>query len=586
MSELMLSYVTLILLFTFISLYFVYSINVFVREKVVAYNTEIINQAGQMVESLSKAVIISSQQLIGIATNQHVFDRAARPSTVSKAQFTKIVEESLRNVRRSYPAIRHITLWSREGDVYTTGHFLNHDALFSEPWLKAFLDSSEDRAVIPAHRARYHIASGDGPLVISFLFKVKNLLDIRQDAGYILVDLDYEAMSGIMERIRTDEEGMFLIADGKGQILYLDGDQHLGDLAQGLTYRGYDVDALIHGERGRAQDFTVRYAIQDMDWLVVGTVPLGGIQSRFNSAAFASLAIFLISLLFSLLAAFVFSKRITRPVTTLMRQFQLVGQGEIKPVANSHENREMQVLSASFNSMVDNIDQLVKRVAKNEAEKTNARFMALQAQINPHFLYNTLETIRSLAMRNDPEGITSITKSMAAIFRYSIDTDSDTVPIRKEIEHIRNYVNIQKRRFGSRFDVRYDIQDALLGCQIIKLVLQPLVENAIYHGIEMKKESSVIEICCEREGDDIAIRISDEGAGISEETMAHLTDGIANYETASVQRSDADIGIGILNVNARLKYYYGEAYGLTIHSQLNRGTTVTVRIPYWQAMDS
>jgi two-component system sensor histidine kinase YesM len=154
------------------------------------------------------------------------------------------------------------------------------------------------------------------------------------------------------------------------------------------------------------------------------------------------------------------------------------------------------------------------------------------------------------------------------------------------MEHVRNYVSIQKFRFGSRFDVFYDIDDALLDSQIIKLVLQPLVENAIYHGIEMKKNASVIRIDCARDGNDIVIRIRDEGVGISEEKMALLTEGMANYEAASVRKSGADIGIGILNVNSRLKYYYGGDYGLTIQSQLDTGTTVTVRIPFCRAADN
>jgi two-component system sensor histidine kinase YesM len=580
MSELMFSYVAIILIFTVISLYYLNSINVFVREKVVAYNTEIIKQAGQKIEALPQAIDISSRQLIGIATNQYVFNPAARPPSVSRANFTKTVEESLRNVRRSYPVIAHIVLWSADGEIYTTGNFLNRDALLSETWMKAFLHASEDRAVIPAHHAEYLIAQGDGPLVISFLYKVKELSDIHKDAGYILVELDYKAVASIMESISTDENGLFLITDSEDRILYLDGDQHLGDGARGLTYRGYDLEALIRRESGSAQDSTVRYEIQDPGWQVIGAIPLDSIQNKFNRAAIASLIVFPITVLLSLLAALAFSKRITQPVTTLMRQFQRMGEGEFKKVTFRHENREMQALSASFNSMVENIDQLMVRVAKNEAEKTNARFIALQAQINPHFLYNTLETIRSLALRNDPESIASITKSMAAIFRYSIDTNSDITSLREEIEHVKNYARIQKFRFGSRFDVFYDIDDTLLDSQIIKLVLQPLVENAIYHGIEMKKKSSAIRIECVREGDDIVVSISDEGVGISKEKMALLTERMTNYEAASVRKSGADIGIGILNVNARLKFYYGEAYGLSIDSQLGKGTTVTVRIPY------
>ena len=180
-------------------------------------------------------------------------------------------------------------------------------------------------------------------------------------------------------------------------------------------------------------------------------------------------------------------------------------------------NKDFNALSSGFNAMVDHIDLLIQKLLSKETETANARFFALQAQINPHFLYNTLETIRGIALKNKVESIAAITKSMSQIFRYSISNINDEVTLWKEFQHVYNYVSIQKYRYKDRLTVNFDLDEEVLQCKTIELIIQPLVENAICHGLEPQKSPVVINVVCRKDGEKIAITVNDNGMGIPKE---------------------------------------------------------------------
>lgn len=237
---------------------------------------------------------------------------------------------------------------------------------------------------------------------------------------------------------------------------------------------------------------------------------------------------------------------------------------------------ELQVLSDSFEHMSNRIKQLMERVRTEETELRKTELKALQAQINPHFLYNTLDSIQWMCEQGKNEDAMKIVSALAKLFRISISRGHELIPIKDELQHAKNYLVIQSYRYRNQFSYSFDIETRLEHYLCNKITVQPLIENAIYHGIDRMVDEGEIKISVKEapdNKDDILITVEDNGVGMTEEQCRKIL---------RKERSDSS-GIGVKNVNDRLKIYFGEKYGLTIKSELDVGTIVTVRIPKIEA---
>jgi two-component system sensor histidine kinase YesM len=236
---------------------------------------------------------------------------------------------------------------------------------------------------------------------------------------------------------------------------------------------------------------------------------------------------------------------------------------------------EIGTLERRFNSMLGKIRELIQIEYKAKIEKRTAQVKAMQAQINPHFLHNALQSIGGFALsRNVPE-INEHVRAISDLFRYAIRMKSDLVKLADELEHVDNYLRIQKLRFQNMINVHLDVDDDCLACRLPKFSLQPLVENCFIHGLEGKMEQWVITIRAERVLDEIEISIADNGVGIDEERLKEIRRGL-DQETEDPERGDS---MGMNNVNTRIKLLFGEEYGLFVSSVQGEGTTVKLLIP-------
>ena len=234
------------------------------------------------------------------------------------------------------------------------------------------------------------------------------------------------------------------------------------------------------------------------------------------------------------------------------------------------------MLSDSFEHMSNRIKQLMERVRTEETELRKTELKALQAQINPHFLYNTLDSIQWMCEQGKNEDAMKMVSALAKLFRISISRGHELIPIKDELQHAKNYLVIQSYRYRNQFSYSFDIETRLEHYLCNKITVQPLIENAIYHGIDRMVDEGEIKISVKEapdNKDDILITVEDNGVGMTEEQCRKIL---------RKERSDSS-GIGVKNVNDRLKIYFGEKYGLTIKSELDVGTIVTVRIPKIEA---
>ncbi len=270
-----------------------------------------------------------------------------------------------------------------------------------------------------------------------------------------------------------------------------------------------------------------------------------------------------------------------RPLNLLIKKMLQIEKGTIGVTIDIKRSDEMGYVIRSFNNMSQQIGTLINKVYKVQLAVKDSEIKALQAQINPHFLYNTLETINWKAKINGVEEISEMVGALSSIIDANLNRKGEsTILLRKEIEYIKNYNLIISKRFGSKITFVINVAEDTLGCKIPKLIIQPLIENAVYHGLEMKKGSGTIELNIHKTNNIMYIYVTDDGLGIDENTLsdlkAKMDEDIFNNSGHAPQDNSK---IGVINVHRRLRLLYGDEYGLTIQSQVRQGTTITIKIP-------
>lgn len=266
-------------------------------------------------------------------------------------------------------------------------------------------------------------------------------------------------------------------------------------------------------------------------------------------------------------------KSVTKPIKKLCSQTQKVAKGDFTAQTKIESMDEIAVLTDSFNNMTSEIGMLVENIKKQEENLRIAESRLLQAQINPHFLYNTLDTIVWLAEAKQNEEVVSMVTALSSFFRTTLSKGKDYITIQEEESHIHSYLQIQQFRYQDIMDYEIDIDEELYPYSIPKLTLQPLVENALYHGIKNKRGGGLIRITGRKVKNRIYLKVEDNGIGMSEKELDRLRRGVYR-----IQNAEDTSGFGLANVNQRLQYYYGEEYGVFFESEEGKGTQATVII--------
>ncbi len=267
------------------------------------------------------------------------------------------------------------------------------------------------------------------------------------------------------------------------------------------------------------------------------------------------------------------TESITKPISMLCEKTALVAKGDFTTRTSCENHDELAVLSDSFNDMAMKLEQQVNSIKQEQENLRNMELKLLQAQINPHFLYNTLDTIIWLIEGSKNKEAIDIVVSLSEFFRVAVSKGRDFISIREEEIHIKSYLQIQQSRYSDILDYEIIIPEELYQYQILKLTLQPLVENSLYHGIKMLRAKGKITVAGERLDDDLCFRVIDNGIGMEEEELEELRRAI------EMPGSEQSTGFGLANVNKRIKLNYGNPYGLDIQSKKGEGTVITIKIP-------
>jgi two-component system sensor histidine kinase YesM len=309
-------------------------------------------------------------------------------------------------------------------------------------------------------------------------------------------------------------------------------------------------------------------------WYIVKTVPEAVLYSDLNKMQLYTLLGGVISLAIMFNVAYIYARKITKPIEIMMYQMKKVEDGNLDVRVESNVYNELDDLSDGFNQMVNQIKKLMDDIVAVEHNKNELELEVLHAQINPHFLYNTLNTIRWMAKIKGEDSISDALVALVKLLRVSISFGNNMITLQDEIAYIENYLLIQKLRFNQLFEIHYDIIEEHKLLNIPKLILQPIVENSLIYGIdeaESREEPIVIRIFTRREENHVEIVVEDNGNGIEKEVLDKIFKQEQNINRFSK--------VGLNNVNQRLKLYLGDAYGLKIISAVGVGTTVIISVP-------
>ena len=394
------------------------------------------------------------------------------------------------------------------------------------------------------------------------------------EAAWVSLDLSFSNISNHINNVGIGQRGYCFLMDRMGNIMY--------HPQQQLLYAGLkseDTAALAALEDGTYVEDTVIYAVtsvEDSSWRVVGVSFVDELVNRSVremigiSAGLAGLV-----LAAALLTSWILSRMLSRPLWGLasaMERFERdADHFSYRPVGGTREVRE---LSQSFGHMVLRIQQLMSTVRQEEINLRKTELKALQAQINPHFLYNTLDSIAWMCERGRNADAVNMVHALARLFRISISRGHELIPIAKEIEHAESYLQIQKYRYKNQFTYEFDVDPGCLDYYCNKITLQPIIENSINHGLDLLVEEGRIQVEVLQDGEDILFRVRDNGVGMSQEQVDAILEQDPEDRTG-IDRT----GIGIRNVNDRLRIYFGAPYGLNITSELDVGTCVEIRMP-------
>jgi two-component system, sensor histidine kinase YesM len=467
----------------------------------------------------------------------------------------------------------YYTLLDLKGNAYTSylpNEVIQYGRILQEPGFQTVLNTGE----------RYLWVTNDSNDVkrdLSRSAQVASFYTILRGSGdkpfaLLRASMDYEEWfeqaTGAAEGLK--ETVFYALADGKGNMVLTSSGEHRlppGALETALKTEK-DRDGFSWRDENTSLLYTAAY-IPALDWYVVKGTPLDDLfaeVNRIKTRYFTALAIFM--LLFAGVTA-ALSSGVTRPLFRLQRKMEAVAESDLKVVLpETSSTEEVQSLTRSFNRMVQDIHALISRLKMEERQKQAVRFQVLLSQMNPHFLLNTLNTIKSIAMQRDQDDIHDICVSLGKLLESSLNLDVDLIHLKEELGLVNAYMQIQNSRFGNRFEAVYDLDPSLQYALVPKSSLQPLVENAIVHGFGHTAQSGNIRICAVPEGSRLIMEVEDDGIGLE--------------AAAAKPKRRANSGVGLSNLRERLGLLYQERAKLTLEP-IEKGTVARLELPLLMA---
>lgn len=485
-------------------------------------------------------------------------------------------------------SIANIALLSKEGELLEAvpaARLKTGMDVTKEEWFENTLARTDNLHFSTPH-VQYIFDNNENQYrwVITLTRAVEITYGTSTEQGILLMDIRYSSLQQILENIVLGNEGYLYMVNGSGELIYHPKMQLIetGWLSENIAAATEYRDGSYREEyEGEMRNINVKF-VGYTGWKLLSVTPEKGLSlSNLKMRLFVTFVVASFLLALILINAFI-SSRITDPIQELEKSVNAIEAGELDTEVYTGGTYEIQHLGRSIGDMAKRIKTLMQDIVTEHESKRKSEFDTLQSQINPHFLYNTLDIIVWMIENEQKQEAVKVVTALARFFRISLSKGKSIIPVRDELEHVRNYLMIQQMRFKNKFTYEIEAGEDVMELACLKLLLQPLVENAIYHGMEFMDGDGEIRIRAFREEDSLWFEISDNGLGMTGEQVEGLLS-----EKPQV-RSGRGSGIGVKNVNERIELYFGKPYGLIIESEPDEGTVIRIHLPvkmYAEAME-
>ena len=545
-------------------------VSLLVYDKVVRSMEETLSiNSAQMVNQVSNTIYVYAQDMIDV-TDQIVGGINTYNSPNEK------LRELLDSTTRVRSDIASVTIVNARGDVlafapskytmkenvdvlsqdwYPQSDLSDSDYYFTPPHVQNLFEGQYSWVVTLCRNITMHDISGDGN---------------REYSLTLIMDMNFESIEKYCSELRIGKRGYVFILDKDNNLVYHP-QQHViysGMKTEDLAfYEGKQQGTYVQGD---GKIVTIE-PIQHTGWKLVGISYMDDYQTIYREIIIYSIFAFAAVMVMVLALSNIISRRISSPIKRLARRMEKVEAEAFSNFVPEEGFDEVRRLSVSFNKMNRRIGELMEQIKREEQELRKSELRALQAQINPHFLYNTLDSILWMCEQGDGPRAVTMVSALSRLFRISISKGAEIITIREELVHATSYLTIQQIRYRDQFDCILDVDESLLDYKCMKITFQPLLENAIYHGIDRMVDKGTLAIRVEDRGDKILMQVIDNGLGMDPEVLQNI------WNPQKEQKHT--YGIGVANVNNRIQIYFGREYGLQLESVPDEGTTVNIWLP-------
>ncbi|WNC15598.1 sensor histidine kinase [Brevibacillus brevis] len=499
-----------------------------------------------------------------------VDDKIRRSQSISSEK----LNEQLEAIVETRKDIVSIAVFSRKGELLmgTPARAMRKNSkLTDQSWFQSAIDDPNNLSFSLPHIQ--NLFKGEYTWVVS----MSRGITVKGPSGdvqaVLLVDVNFKEIDDLCQRVGLGKKGYVYIIDLVGNIVYHPQQQliYVGlknenrSLPLKYSYGSYVDDS------GKEKRLITIKTVDQLGWKIIGVSYMDDIATtKSEISRFLIWLLIVVSIIVLFVLSYI-SAKISRPIKMLERSMERVEQGDFtvnEPIRGSHE---VEQLSLRFHLMVAKVRELMSQIIREQEAKRKSELEVLQAQIHPHFLYNTLNSVvRMVGIGKNEDVITTIT-SLSKLFRISLSRGKSVITVQEELEHVRHYLIIQKMRYKQKFAYWIEAQEEVLSCRTPKLLLQPIVENAIYHGIEHMADPGEIHVSASLCDGKVLLQVRDNGLGMSPDVRERVL--------AGTYKSEGGSGVGIRNVHERIRLSFGDEYGLEIESELEVGTVVNVWIP-------
>lgn len=400
--------------------------------------------------------------------------------------------------------------------------------------------------------------------------------------GYITLGISPDMIIDLSRNLYNRESEEFFLLSSEGQMIY-SSNAEIPERPDGQKW----IDSVMKADKAsgtmewKEDSFNGvmmydRLSDSSGGWILVKRVPYHILYDSAYSVAKINILFGIIGLSLVVLATLFVSFKITSPIRILLQNIEQVEKGNMKVTSQSFGSDEIGILGSRFQQMIERINQLITREYKLELENKTNQIKVLQSQINPHFLYNALQSIGTVALKNNVPQIYSLITHLSKIMRYGMNMEEDLVPLSKEINYTNAFLLLQKERFGDHLHYHVEVERDIQHILVPKMILQPIIENYFKHGFDIREGIGSIELKCFRDDDELVIRISDNGIGV---TPLRLNEIYEHFRTDTLNKKGPKTNIGLKNVNTRLKLYYDHKAKLFLENKEEGGFMVTMRLP-------